>query len=780
MNPKINNRLRDGTGRFAPRTDMATMPKRARTDSLAGVGRDARGRTARNQLAFGSGWLYPQIAWATYSQNGVVRHLISRIATLMLSKPWSYHGADVKYEWSPIMSQMETLGVATGLRSAVIWQMIFGGAGLVIDPDDAFQKWSEPLDKAKLRKINAIVPKTALSLKPYPFEHNWQTCEFYYDQYTPNENKRLIHKSRVIPIVAHDTPPDLGYWGSQVYNSYTGWPPSWIEGIYDPLCEWKGADKNVGTIIRTMSLLYLKLAGFRKAQTAPANSQEVQELENMLDSIAENLDNEGLLTIDVDDELGEVGRNTSGLDRLLKEKKGSFVSSTGVPQELVLMEAVGNLGDNSGPIDAYNQFVDGMRSDTLVAPLIRITDLLLAIQAKNDPSLVPPKQYTIKFAPLAEQSGAEQADQREKESAARERDLNLGIDPDVVQSDPALNVYPGMSQYRERKSAEAEAGKAAAAKTAADPMSTGELESAASIAKRLNVKPTTVLALRARGAFEGRKIGARWKFHWPTVWAALKGEQSAEIEQEMEQIEESTDRRDSGLGLSTAEYFGSVFGRSSAMREIFAVLERVAPSSMSVLLTGETGTGKEGIARGLYEVGGKRGKMISLNCGALPVEPDRVLEILTENIQRATGGTLFLDEVGELPGPSQAAMLRAIADAGNVRIISATWHDLSSSWFRRDLHTRLAQVEVEIPPLREREDDVVELATLFYKAYAASTGTVPLSTPFASDALAAMRIYSWPGNVRELKNAVERGALFAGNGAQISAENLSLPLGRRA
>jgi phage-related protein (TIGR01555 family) len=780
MNANITTRHRDGKGRFVPRVDMSKMPKRARTDSMSSM-QDQRTRTSRSQLAFGSGWLYPQMAWATYSQNGVVKHLITRIATLMLSKPWSYQGSDVRYEWSTIMSLMETMGVPSALRSAVIWMMIFGGSGLVIDADDAFRSWEDELDIKKLRKINSFIPKTAVSLKPYPMQENWNTCEYFYDQYAQNEKKRIIHRSRVIPIVAHDTPPDLGYWGSQVYNNYTGWPPSWIEGIYDALCEWKGADKNVGTIIRTMSLLYLKIAGFRKAQTAPNNSPEVIELENMLDSIAENLDNEGLLTIDVDDSLGEVGRNTAGLDRLLQEKKTSFVAATGVPKELVLMESVGNLGDNSGPIDAYNQFVDGMRTDTLVAPLIRITDLLLAVQAKNEPTEQYPKQYTVKFAPLAEQSGKEQADQRDKESHARERDLAF-LPPEVVASDPSLNVYADMPKYREQQAEKAEAAKLAAAGVEVDPMSTGELESAASIAAWLSMKPATVLALRARGVIEGRKIGGRWKFHRPTVWAALKGENKAELAQEIEEIEEAptADRFDSGLGLSESDHFGSVFGNSVAMREIFAVLERVAPSKMSVLLSGETGTGKEGIARGLYEVGGSRGKMVSLNCGALPQEPDRVLDVLTDHIKRAASGTLFLDEVGELPGTSQAAMLRAIADADNVRIIAATWQDLGSMWFRRDLHTRLAQIEVEIPPLREREEDVIELGLIFYKAYVSSAGAAELSTPFTSDALSAMRLYSWPGNVRELKNAVERGALFAGNGKPISAENLALPLGRRA
>jgi hypothetical protein len=745
---------------------------RVRNDQMSDLVSTMHVRQGR--AAFGSGWLIPQAAWAVYSQNGVVRQIIQRIATLMLSKPWTYERSDVKYDWGPLQSELESLGTSRALRSSVIWMMIFGGSGIVVDVDDGFQPWSSPLDLTRVRKINRLIPKTAMSLRPEGGT-NWATANYFEDRLA-DPGKRVIHKSRVIQIVAHDVPPDLGVLGAQVYSSQTGWPPSWIEGIYTALCEWKDADRNVGTIIRTMSLLFLQLDGFRVAMTSP-DSTEANELEATLEQIAANLDNNGMLTIDKNDNLGEVSRNTSGLDKLIEQKKLSFVAATGVPKELVLMEAEGNLGQNSAPIDAYNSFVDGLRTDTLTDPLTTLTDIQLAVEQREstDPDAEFPSSYTLRFAPLSEQSGKEIAEQRDREASARERDFATGVPAEVIASDPSLDVYPDMSTYR---TSLAEAAEKAAEVTESEgdiepgpTVPASALESAAKVAERLGVRPSTVIALIKSGKIKGHKINSRWRLHWPSVWEALNGEDVEQIEEEVEG-EAAQDRLDSGLGLSESTSFGTVTGASDAMREIFAVLERVAGEQMPVLITGESGTGKEGIARGLH--GDRSGEFVALNCAALPDSAAGILAELSRMLERAAGGTLFLDEVGELSADGQASLLRALADTGDVRIVSATWRELEAPAFRLDLLMRLAQIRVEVPPLRERGEDVLELAAMFYGRYAAEKGWPVIESPFTPAAVVVMGMHPWPGNVRELKNAVERGALFAGAGAFVEPEHLGL------
>jgi transcriptional regulator with GAF, ATPase, and Fis domain len=239
------------------------------------------------------------------------------------------------------------------------------------------------------------------------------------------------------------------------------------------------------------------------------------------------------------------------------------------------------------------------------------------------------------------------------------------------------------------------------------------------------------------------------------------------------------------IPLSKRDTFESVTGASVRMREIFATLEKVAPSELTVLITGETGTGKEMIARGIHQASARRGKpFVVLDCGAIP--KDLIESTLFGHekgsftgavgqhhgcFEQAQGGTIFLDEIGELDINLQPKLLRVLENRElkrvggdrlikiDVRVLAATNRDLramvNNGTFREDLYFRLSVIHVELPPLRERRDDVPALADLFLKEIAGRRG---LNMQFASDALSALQGHSWPGNVRELKNVVERAA----------------------
>jgi DNA-binding NtrC family response regulator len=225
-----------------------------------------------------------------------------------------------------------------------------------------------------------------------------------------------------------------------------------------------------------------------------------------------------------------------------------------------------------------------------------------------------------------------------------------------------------------------------------------------------------------------------------------------------------------------------VIGDSSAIRRVNELIARVAKSDASVLITGETGTGKELVARSLHKQSG-RGPFVAVNCAAVP--PNLLESELFGHTRgaftdaklsrkglfiEATGGTLFLDEVGEMPLEMQAKLLRALqervvrpvgADAEHpfdARIITATHRDLEDDVakrrFRQDLFYRINVVSINVPPLRERGSDVLKLASHFLQKSADRTGQAVrrLSPPVAERIL----VYDWPGNVRELENCIER------------------------
>ena len=231
---------------------------------------------------------------------------------------------------------------------------------------------------------------------------------------------------------------------------------------------------------------------------------------------------------------------------------------------------------------------------------------------------------------------------------------------------------------------------------------------------------------------------------------------------------------------------GELLGESPAMEHLRGLIARVAPTEASVLIRGATGTGKELVARELHRLGAApRGPFVALNCAAVP-------ESLLESelfghrkgaftgadrdrpgrFREAHGGTLFLDEIGDMPLSAQAKLLRVLQERKveplggghpvqvEVRLLAATHRDLEElceeDRFRRDLYYRLRVVELEIPPLAERGDDVVLLAHGFLRAAGGRELT--------HEARVALAAHPWPGNVRELKNAMERAAIFCREG----------------
>ena len=229
--------------------------------------------------------------------------------------------------------------------------------------------------------------------------------------------------------------------------------------------------------------------------------------------------------------------------------------------------------------------------------------------------------------------------------------------------------------------------------------------------------------------------------------------------------------------------FANIIGRSPRMQEIFSIVQRIAPTTSTVLISGESGTGKELIARAIHYNSGRRGKFVSINCGALP---ETLLEselfghergAFTGAIREKRGlfheadrGTIFLDEIGETSTGMQIKLLRVLQDrvvrkvgsnaetTVDVRVIAATNRDLSESikagTFREDLFYRINVIPIALPALRQRKEDIPLLAEHFIAKFCANLN-VPQKN-ISADAMRALEKYPWPGNVRELENAVER------------------------
>ena len=246
---------------------------------------------------------------------------------------------------------------------------------------------------------------------------------------------------------------------------------------------------------------------------------------------------------------------------------------------------------------------------------------------------------------------------------------------------------------------------------------------------------------------------------------------------------------------------GTMITAAPEMAKVARTIERLAPTNVSVMLLGASGTGKELLARGLHEASDRRGgAFIAINCAAIPenlLESELfghekgaftgAVKTIEGKIEMADGGTLFLDEVGDIPLPLQVKLLRFLQErvieriggrkpiSVDTRIVCATHQDLEGmigeGTFREDLFYRLAEVVVKIPSLVERPGDSVLLAKHFLTKFASEMN--PQVKGFAPDALAAIDAWTWPGNVRELENRVKRAVIMA-EGKLVGSEDLDL------
>jgi transcriptional regulator with GAF, ATPase, and Fis domain len=240
-----------------------------------------------------------------------------------------------------------------------------------------------------------------------------------------------------------------------------------------------------------------------------------------------------------------------------------------------------------------------------------------------------------------------------------------------------------------------------------------------------------------------------------------------------------------------SEYEGIV-GQSSALRQAFKYIEKVAASDSTVLLLGETGTGKELFARAIHNRSRRRSRaMVTVNCAAIPFdlleselfghEKGAFTGAIAQKIGRfemADTGTLFLDEIGDIPLPLQPKLLRVLQEQEferlgsartqrvDVRLIAATHRDLTEmvgrNEFRSDLYYRLNVFPVALPPLRERREDIPALVTHFVGVYSRQIGKRIEYIP--EETMSALSSYAWPGNVRELQNLIQRAMILSRNG----------------
>ncbi len=242
-----------------------------------------------------------------------------------------------------------------------------------------------------------------------------------------------------------------------------------------------------------------------------------------------------------------------------------------------------------------------------------------------------------------------------------------------------------------------------------------------------------------------------------------------------------------------------IIGESTTLREVFRVLEKVAPTESTVLVTGESGTGKELIVRALHSNSLRQDKpFVPINCGAIPKELleselfghekgafTHAIRTRPGRFELADGGTIFLDEIGEMDLTLQVKILRVLQEkeiervggAGvkkvDVRIVAATNRNLEkeveAGRFREDLYYRLNVIPLHLPPLRERGGDILLLAEHFLSLFCKKRGRDNLR--LSRDAAKALAVYPWPGNVRELENFMERMSILA-EGAQVEAADL--------
>ena len=248
--------------------------------------------------------------------------------------------------------------------------------------------------------------------------------------------------------------------------------------------------------------------------------------------------------------------------------------------------------------------------------------------------------------------------------------------------------------------------------------------------------------------------------------------------------------------------FEGIVGRSAAMRELFQLLETVAATASTILITGETGTGKELVARAIHQNSPRRSqRFVALNCGAIPetlLEAEMFGHVRGAftgavanrqgRLEQAHRGTLFLDEVGSMSPSLQAKLLRALQEREfervgdnhsvkvDVRFIAATNSDLSGmvadGSFREDLYYRLNVIPIQLPPLRERREDIPLLVLGFLEQLGREHVPPRVDVVFSQDAMRHMMAFRWPGNIRQLENAVERALALTPGRSQIDVADL--------
>jgi len=244
-----------------------------------------------------------------------------------------------------------------------------------------------------------------------------------------------------------------------------------------------------------------------------------------------------------------------------------------------------------------------------------------------------------------------------------------------------------------------------------------------------------------------------------------------------------------------------IYGRCNSMKKVFTLMRKVAPTEATVLIQGETGSGKELAARAIHKLSKRRSsEYICINCAAIPeslIESELfghekgaftgAVSARNGLIEAADGGTLFLDEIGELPLEAQARLLRVLQEGEirrvgstqsrqvDVRLIAATHRNLKAlsrtGQFREDLFYRLNVVQLKLPPLRDRGSDIQGLAANLLAKACNKLGQFDIK--FSPDAMKAIQEYHWPGNVRELENAIERGTILCDN-KMITSELLDI------
>jgi DNA-binding NtrC family response regulator len=255
---------------------------------------------------------------------------------------------------------------------------------------------------------------------------------------------------------------------------------------------------------------------------------------------------------------------------------------------------------------------------------------------------------------------------------------------------------------------------------------------------------------------------------------------------------------------SNNQAVSGMIGASPVMKDIFSRIHKVAPTAATVLIHGETGTGKELVARAIHTESKRNGKpLISVNCAAIP-------ETLIESelfghekgaftgaasqrdglVAAADGGTLFLDEIGELPLEAQARLLRVLQEGEvrpigsvesrkvDVRLVAATHRDLrklsSEGKFREDLYFRINVIQLTVPPLRDRGKDIMALTEALCARYSEQFNRTPMN--LSPEAIQAITTYTWPGNVRELENAIQRAVILCEDGRELTHDLLDIDL----